>query len=57
MCKLDWPQNQITEVNAKQDKVSENAEKREKEIKIRREEKKRFRGPVQEIQSTHDRTT
>lgn len=27
MCKEDWPQNRITEVNAKQEKFSQNAEK------------------------------
>lgn len=44
MFKLDWPQNEITEVNAKQDKVSENAQKRGKEIKIREEKKRDLEG-------------
>ncbi|XP_053414823.1 type 2 phosphatidylinositol 4,5-bisphosphate 4-phosphatase isoform X1 [Nycticebus coucang] len=41
MCKLDCPQNEITEVNAKQDKMPPNSEKKGKEIKISKEEKKK----------------
>lgn len=44
MCKPDEAQNRITEVNAKQDKFSQHAGKKGKQIKIRKEKKRNLEG-------------
>lgn len=45
ICNWDWSQNKAAEVSGKQEKFSENAEKRPKKVRYKEENKRDVEGP------------